>query len=139
MHIPPRAKDQVIVVHNQNGKHEDGYVSDNIAYVKQPLPKNINENKISMWSKDGTHIDYDLVKKKISVKTPSKVDVIAPSVKVKAKKVEVIATSVKVIAPEIDLEGIVTVKGALKVKGTVTNNGTNIGDNHAHGYDDDHE
>lgn len=135
MHIPPRVGDQVIV-HNENGKHEDGYVTDNIAYVKQPLPKSISEDKAVMWLEDGTHFTFDLKSKKIEVKTPSKIFIIAPEATIKAKKVFINALEVSITALKTTITSNTKIVGFLEVLGLkMTHNGMNVGSTHTHGYD----
>jgi phage baseplate assembly protein V len=135
MHVPPRVGDQVIV-HNENGKHEDGYVTDNIAYVKQPLPKSINDDTAVMWLKDGTHLTFNLKKKEIEIKTPSKIFVNAPKVSVKAKEVVINALEVSIKALKTTITSNTKIIGFLEVLGLkMTHNGVNVGSTHTHGYD----
>jgi len=137
MHIPPRVGDQVIV-HNQNGKNEDGYVTDNIAYVKQPLPKSISKDKAVMWLEDGTHLTFDLKNKKIELKSPSSLTVTAPKVSVKARTVAINALEVSIKALKTTITSNTKIKGMLEVLGSkMTHNGKNVGSTHTHGYDGD--
>lgn len=135
MHIPPTVGDQVIL-HNEHGKNEDGYVSDNVAYTKQPLPKSIGENKIVTWMKDGTHLTYDLKSKKVEWKSPSKLTIITPSATIKAKKVFVNALDISIKALKTTITSNTKIIGFFEVLGLkMTHNGVNVGSTHTHGYD----
>jgi phage baseplate assembly protein gpV len=89
MHIPPRVGDQV-VVHNENGKNQDGYITDNIAFEKVPNHEKISEDNIVMWSEDGTTYIHDIKDEIITLTTPC---------------------DISITAPTIDFKGIVTVNG----------------------------
>ena len=110
LHVPPRVGDQVMV-HNENGKHEDGYVTDNIAFEKVPHHEAISEDNIVMWSEDGTTYIHSLKDKIISLNTPCEINVTSEK-------------DVTIKAPNIKLDGDVEITGDLDVTGDIDTDGS---------------
>jgi len=73
IHIPPRVGDQVMV-HNENGKNEDGYVTDNIAFDKVAHHEEIDDDTLVMHAEDGTILKHDFKEKSIILYTPCTLD-----------------------------------------------------------------
>ncbi len=77
LHIPPREKDQVMVL-NPFGNNEDGYVMPNFTYVDVPLPQNASKDTMLFKVFDGTLYEHDTKSKTIKLNTPCNFSLKAP-------------------------------------------------------------
>jgi len=79
LHIPPRVKDQVMVL-NPFGDNEDGFVVPNFTYVDVPLPTDSNSDTMLWKVFDGTIYKHDTKAKSIKVDTPCTFTLKAPKI-----------------------------------------------------------
>ena len=101
---PPTVGDQVFI-HNPNGvDNENAYVELGVAYESVSLPKEVDENKIVRWAKDGTIYIHNTKMKTITIATPCDIKVeTKKELLIKAKKV-IIDTDVH-ITGNLDVDG----------------------------------
>jgi len=115
LHIPPTVGDQVIV-HNEYGKDEDGYVTDNVAFTKIHHSSSISSNTMVLEAKDGTKFTHNVKGKVLKIKTPCKVTVDAKQ-------------DITLRAPNINVYGNLKVKGDISNDGDIVSTGDITGSN----------
>ena len=122
IHIPPRVGDQVMV-HNENGKNEDGYVTDNIAFDKVAHHEEIDDDTLVMHAEDGTILKHDFKEKSIILYTPCTLDATiedAVTLQCNSTLDATIAEDVTIKAPKVILDAEVEITKNLSVAGTIS-------------------